>query len=273
MVEIEMAYKRFLGNCIDAGIDLHDSLQVKEPSAYSKFCSYLPGSWFTAIAITGELLNGLDRIEPLASGPIPLDCLASNPATEQRVLRNIINGSITPETSPTQPAFQNIYEGGVDVCRSAEGRFGTIFNEMRKPDNPAPRGPSGNSLEWTFVVDGSSPVLLEKTRGAGRSSTLALEDITINGIPYPAGSLLAIYKLPHARLSAGAHTVVPMEEVENVSFMRLSAYTLPPGRREIFDNNYKGETTWPMEQLREVAHTALADVLSKPSLDFLTVNA
>jgi hypothetical protein len=87
-----------------------------------------------------------------------------------------------------------------------------------------------------FLDTFGEPVLYEKSarmKYNGARSGLALQDVTIGDITWPAGTLVEI-KTRHNMTGDQSVMVTSHDQVESVAPLRLSAFTFPPQEREPF---------------------------------------
>ena len=142
--------------------------------------------------------------------------------------------------------FNNSYGepiNAISACQSSEAYLAWLFTSWATPDNAPP--PEGGEI----IMHEGEPVIV---RMSGRSpgsdepgipSAIALWDVEIDGIQYPAGSLLRVQsadvrdtqRLPSdfvmSSLISKAITTVDSSRLRGVGFSRLLAFALPPARR------------------------------------------
>lgn len=174
-----------------------------------------------------------ERDRPLATG------LLEQPIhpeyTVSRILQRIINASIEHEDGRPLD-FDCGVEFRASACGAAEPAFAKAFRDMKDSRHQGQRVRYGGAL---YVDDDGQAFAFTKSEGFG--STLALRDITIQGVPFPAGSILYAQRedyTPEYGRQSGRFTIHRKDEITGINFTRLSAFASPPDQRdECFDND------------------------------------
>ncbi len=190
------------------------------------FSAYTPNLTLLAIARAGAYLRNNPN-KPLAEAPVFLESDKQDDFSSQ-VIASMINASIErPEQNPDGLAFNCVDPFGVNICKSAEPRFIDAVDATKDLD---------------VVTDNDKPVLAIKY--LGEVSCLTLRDVTIDGIPYPAGSITrpviketAVNREINSerKTGPGQYTI---DEVKSLGFMRLSMFALPLADRPLWRNAY-----------------------------------
>ncbi len=110
-----------------------------------------------------------------------------------------------------------------DSCSHAE----MYFNEALYELEIISAIPNPNMVKEIFV-DANGPVILRKKRDI--KTGLALRQITINGIGYPAGSIVAV-KAKEQLGQKRPKIIREVTELERLTFLRLSAFALDHSER------------------------------------------
>ncbi len=197
---------------------------------------HAPSEFLLAASIAGKLLrSGPQR--RLAKHPIELPP-ESDTKTAVRAFVDIVNASTCREEPPQGAvAFTSHRQhSSVHGCPAAEELFTNTFSQLE--DNFLPYQAMTHGAQ--IIVDGQRPVMLRKGGSGSAKTSLALETIYINGIPYPAGSIL---RTPLLEDDAGVDSrrrrlvledrveVISVDRVVNPGFIRLSAFALGAAER------------------------------------------
>jgi len=265
-----VSFEEFTNNCALSEVTLDPKL-IEEPLHHDADFCYQPDDWYGAVAKAGEILRQRPYVE-LVNTPITDQLFGDGSLTlPQMTFKGIINAS-RDRIANQNPATTFFCRGAkrVDSCSSAEGGFGLTINNMTHGHKARDSRRSGEDyykrFGWTIIIDDDMPVGI--TKRYGQPSTLALSPITINGIPYPAGSLLRMNTLKkgYHHEAEERRTFVPGERIAFASFLRLSAFALPAEERKTFQHaignvsEQPGEIvrTWSIEKIREIARQAIA---------------
>jgi hypothetical protein len=178
---------------------------------------YCPTTIAGAVASAGSLLRE-PTIKPIAERPIKIDRRVLRNGSAALALAKMVNGSLKPDYDYGEVAFDCTTDRRIDACQSAEYRFARTVLEIEEGSNPN-----------CHIVGNGKPVLLRKASPYGTPSTLTLTDITINGVPYPRGSIVRLDLLSDVPYIKGAQKGIEsigLDDVKNVGFVRLSAFAM-----------------------------------------------
>lgn len=218
-----------------------------------------PTQLLSAVSAAGDLVMGLPH-EPLAKNRISLP-LAARRDPVATVLERIVNSSINPISSASN-SFDS-YHHSLDSCSEAEHRFLETFLSLQRS-----RQTGQVALGCQIVIKDERPLMLTKNNPI--KSSINFRDIVIDGIPYPAGSILRtkvdegspFYGIPKEGVQ-----ILPFEEITGVGFLRLSAFFLRPWRRALTfgklarssetGTKTKGYMVETLESLGRIASSAL----------------
>ena len=114
-----------------------------------------------------------------------------------------------------------------------------------------------------FVDDDDRPLLIEKMNLGESHSAIVLEDVCLNGVDLPAGSLCALAHVDNASASATRYGLrLPMRAIAEARFLRLTTLAVEPcDRRRAFSAQLEAEVrgrmlspeTTTLEELRGFA--------------------
>lgn len=158
------------------------------------------------------------------------------PCTFARILRRILNTSVQRQVD--LPGVCNIESGPIgwiNSCAEAEDYFFDTFRDLRHKPQPC----------CDVFVHRDRPIILRKNHGYGASSSLSLARITINGVLFPAFSLLraealgdkwyvddeGTYKIQTDRRTGVLQR--PVGEITGAGFMRPTSLALSKRQRVI----------------------------------------
>lgn len=207
----------------------------------------VPHPTYAAVEEAGRLLrhNPADR---LAREVVPDETIRQIPPQDiaARSLVQIANTSITRQRSAAI-SFASKGMCRYYVCDLTERFFASTFNFVATEESFLDNQVLGYTRDgYQIITDQSDqPVLLRKRRG--QQTALSLTPLAINGVTYPLGSLVR-YDLGRdfdrdprrpgryapEPLQDGQQEVLPLSEISRISFLRLSAFALPPDRRHVF---------------------------------------
>lgn len=252
-------YSDFILACERSNIQLHDAL--RGCNQYPGSC-FSPGEWYDAIANAGETL----RLEPeaeLASAALSDDLLDANDGIAQGALKGIVNSSIDRVGIDEIPAGRSFICDGanrVPNCSDAERLFSGLLSQMAWHSSPIKipnRAPIMS--RWGIVTDDTnSPIGITKFNG--ERSTLSLEEISVNGVVYPPGSLFRMDTLRHKRRGEIGHSIIPSNRISHAAFMRLSGFAIgPEDRRRDFDidNTRPNYNSLTIMKIKKIAKRAM----------------
>lgn len=207
-----------------------------------KFLTFAPTPTLSTIIRAGANLRHRPD-EALVPIPVYLtDEQKSNFGNQ--VLESMINGSISrPPVADSIPSFTCLYPEALDTCAMAEPAFVSVLEDI------------GEELDTNryiqqlpladVVTQNGKPILLSKY--VGIRTCLALSDISIDGLTYPAGSIArpifnskAVKKAESER-GKRAYNTYDVSDVTSLGFMRLSMFAFPLDQRTAWDGVYARE--------------------------------
>lgn len=211
--------------CVDLGVNLDPEVFT---TANNLVEDGIPTGILSAVKNAGEALReDPDRV--LTDSLINPDWgFSTNVST--RTLIEILNSSLEKSPIPSHEVqFTCSPAEKLDTCSFADLSFlRTIVTvEYVSPDQPAAHGCQ------IIANQAGSPIFVRKY--LGNPSAISLKDVYINGIPYPAGSIFSL-EAPDDEDSLpepSSHKVqeIPLRNIGRISFLRLSAFALPPAER------------------------------------------
>jgi|GEM_PF-5033222 len=187
----------------------------------------------------------------------------ANPSdwTSVSVLRGIINASIEPAVNANVITFGHESQSRETAltCDVTEPHFARTIARLQDSDPTQPVPLLGATL---YTHNGN---VFAVGKQAGLSVSLLLDDIILNGAPYPAGSLM------HIETTERHNGTVRLHDTTNglrMSFVRLSAFAYPIvcrnirmdqyNRREPFGNaGARILETATIDDMRIIAHGAM----------------
>ena len=214
---------------------------LKKPEGYVAHSAYSPNESLLAIRRAGMYLRH-NPDQTLTDAPVYLN-KEQRSDISSRVLASMINASIYKASRlDNRPDFICTDPAGLGICYRSEPSFLSALRELHNGYNSA-----------DIITDGKKPVLLAKH--VGERACLTLCDVTIDGVPYPPGSI-ATYEIDlAARLEAErtqAEQIYKRFDVSNVKslgFLRLSRFALPVWEQQAWDdykNTYSDTSDGPL---------------------------
>lgn len=204
-------------------------INLPKPEGCIKKAAYAPTRVLSAIRSAGMKLR-FDPYQPVTETPVFLTDEQSHDISN-RVLSSIINASHGLFNSGPHVPFSSGDPHTRGICYNTETYFVRSLRSLA--DNAE------------VVTDGEKPVILIKE--VNERVGLTLCDITIDGIPYPPGSIADIsMKTPveKAHVAVGQEvSTVPRSDIQDVDtlcFLRLSRFALPLSQQSSWDE-YKGD--------------------------------
>lgn len=192
---------------------------------------YAPDDDFVKVIKAGQLIREA-RHRPV--GPLATERLKQprRETTLGGIFRSIVNQSINPELDTSTGFRDRQRRSSESGCQKAEVFFEQLIDTTL-------RGELAQHYGGRVVYRDAEPLLLQKCVGA--QTLLSLQPLTIEGITYPAGSIMGAhvsldknqatgrYEPPHpyGRLEA-----IDAETVDGLSFLRPSLFALTPAERQ-----------------------------------------
>lgn len=247
------------------GIRIHPQIgEILTTPTQSQFMDYrgtwTPSNILEAIKVASSLA-GRSKVK-LAKGIAEKTPRVAND-TPANTLIDIMNATVTREISPMGVHINTTKGCDNAACPAAEGRFLDTTIDL----DLVSAGEAPYSSAQIFYED-ERPIIVHKSRGEGTG--LTLEEISINNIPYPPGSILALEPSRPKFFSKydKAITVArPITDINAMSFIRLSAFALRPEERTpsfrldgISEKYYEEFTTTTIEDIGGVVSRALVQV-------------
>jgi hypothetical protein len=201
---------------------------------------------------------------PLATGVVEVDPVASLPV---RTFLDIANASVQPPVIPGNVlAFECMHAKSIYACSGAERFMLDTLKIMQDREFS-----SGSQNPDVIVDDANKPVFIRKA--IGELSALSLAPVSINGIPYPAGSIMRLETKGRQDNvgKIGSVGVRSVDQVTSISFRRLSAFALPADITEYYFprkavyNGLRMLPFSPSQLVTDFYNAAEALVVKKPS--------
>jgi hypothetical protein len=239
--------------CDDQSIRLHDEIEHSvDASIKSQAYCHTPEDILLAVAQSGKLLRKCPSLN-LANGMIVIPDTSSL-SVPAKTFIEIVNASLVPlqkiSSARSIPFFEAENCCSLDTCKYAETSFGNIISSVL-----AQKARSGTGYQ-TFRTQRGRPLFVRK--GSGEPSALTLVDIVINGIPYPAGSLVRIdhfmdkKKRILDRAPLNGIEDLTVTGIDRIAFLRLSAFALDSLRRRVMTNGYTDFKPWQQVELQDM---------------------
>lgn len=262
--------------CRDNRVALDDRiLRTGRRQIPHEHMSEWPNQMYAAVARAGAILREHPQAE-LANQPITRSMQRGFPHDlASRALTTIINASLDPVPAASwDTSFTSFGVAPVDNCSLAERFFAATVWQLQQPGIPLidERPPIGSQL-----LTGDNDTIIAIRKGLGSRSCLTLVPVTINSVPYPAGSIMRVNLLSeyngkrYISHRGTRVTDIPVERISHINFLRLSAFALPPSlrptefprmyRRTAKHKDQKEEilAKWSLKRIRQLATTVLAN--------------
>lgn len=225
----EDPYRRFERMCREQGVTIDKEL-ASGPDYSFRIRNAMSDDLKIArsIAVAGQILRK-DPERKLADQPIDLPTEHEIPRceTQLKTLGNIINSSI--ERPPIEELPEHQYQsqgiGGMDMCQKAEPLFDKSIPKFMR---------FSNKVSYQAIVDGYSDEgwdVVAVRKREGLPSVLTFEEIAIDGIVYPPGSIMRFHLRsdgvePESGLFENNNSkpsrIVESDEVIRAGFLRLA---------------------------------------------------
>jgi len=224
---------------------------------------YAPDEAFIKVITAASLLRKGQHqtVKPLANKPLPQ---LENESTVDRLFRTIVNQSLD-KTSREQGLPSRLRTKSESICSSSEVQFGMLINDMYSGLEP---GVTAGRL----VTNQEGPLFLQKH--TGEPTFLSLQDTTIAGIGYPAGSIMGVHLERDKQQDTGRYErpslpedssfeVIDASEIEGANFLRPSLLALTPDERASYLSRPE---CWGFhwsnhpQALQTIAHISVAQV-------------
>jgi hypothetical protein len=229
--------------CKRQGVHINSGvLEAGHTGISSAPCIVEPNGLYAAMIEAGHILRKAPDTELVDTAITPPSNKLSylNRSVAARGLIAILNASLERQPGKSwDTTFQCYGTRAIDACQDAERYFGRVIAQMQTPDKPIMG--QRRLIGYQLITDNDNqPIAVRK--GMGEPSTLSFTEITINGIPYPAGSIFRAdivddleriqkwYKY-RTRVYIDTQRRVGVEEVSHIAFRRLSAFAINPLKR------------------------------------------
>jgi hypothetical protein len=261
---------RFESHLSDAAISIPPIRPCVDHVPGLGFSCYAPSQILGLIAVLGGVQRSCRNVDPAFRQFDDLDEFRYDPVA--LAAATIINTMAAPDRG--DGGIQSGLAESVGACLHAENRFGEVFDAIVRNEVPdiVHAGVPGR---FQIIADDSyKPVILRKLTGFGVVSAMNLQDILINGVFAPAGSILSLEHTqdgPDKRPDEDVF-LLPQNGIQKVGLLRMSAFSLPEGWRqtyfaETFENVGPGISPRLMNNMRmrdiaEAVQGVLDDYLS-----------
>jgi hypothetical protein len=260
----EYSFGRFEKTCLDNGVQLHHDLIYSVHNRLRSNVRIEPDEMFSAIDIAADMIQKGE--DPPADRPIPPLEIDEQDVVMQ-TLRDFINGAQSSAEQPLASWTLPMGSVGGDSCASTEGRFATTFRQIAAPGQPVVARFNKYDLNFQVVADKGRAVAIKKYFGV--RTTLVLEPVRLihktqqTQLICPPGAVLLTPLIPERIHDDGERfqEIITPDDLLRGSFLRLSAFALPPKRRrrdfnphiERFRPNARIHKSWTMDDIKEVA--------------------
>jgi hypothetical protein len=203
---------------------------------------YEPAPIYAAVGQAGKILRRNPQAA-LANKPlqIPPDDLQPQDVA-LRTLVTLVNGSLDrmARNVPSHRLASCRQIPATHACSEAETFFASVIWQMANPTSVLSEDEQMEPFGYQIITDDYGQALGIR-KGVSWPTLLTLEEIAINGVPYPPGSIMRA-DMPYERY-ARARLYRPMRDFEEqeridfhdiarLGFMRLSAFVLAGEQRQ-----------------------------------------
>lgn len=211
-------------------IDPRIAYAAENPRERNSVC-YTPSPMLAAIAAAGNIRRTRPQARlvnrPLPEIPSRLGLI--------KIFRSMLNSTVEPADDLEVPTFSYPGRGrSISVCSSAESKLAITYLALEDGDDEVTHA--------QVITKNGSPLFIRK--GLGHSSAMNIQDVVVNGVPAPAGSLFrvdTVHDQPgdekdndNSVRTPDGLTVCDAEDITYVGFRRLSMYALPTVARETY---------------------------------------
>lgn len=200
-----------------------------------------PTPIYAAINQAGKILREDPEIE-LSEQPLEIPPEEINPDDVAiKTLLQIVNASRQKQALgvPEGRSFTAPATIAAHACVEAETYFAGVVVQMEDPKKVFTRDQDNVPYGFQIVTDQHSNHPIGIRKGVSWPTLLTFETIAINGIPYPPGSIMRA-DMPYERRAISyrsesdfiSQQAMPIQSIERLAFMRLSAFALEPEFRE-----------------------------------------
>lgn len=238
----DRSFADFAAACQNQQVEIHDELYRAAATDVSDIFSarsYLPSGLQAAISQAGKLTRQAPG-EPLADGYLDAS-YDFRTDTSSRSLIDLLNATL--ERQPDLPRQLAINFDGpapeeLDTCHLADYCFMVTASGLGRMTKKA-KVLQGCQIFTHF----GTPAMLRKSSGV--ESAMSLREVSLNGIPYPAGSIFSLDfrsqgDVYNPDAPAERVEVLASRRIDAASFLRLSAFALDPAER--LDAGFRAST-------------------------------
>lgn len=147
----------------------------------------------------------------------------------------------------------------IGACRQVDKRFSRVFGNIL--------GQAGQAASARFrragceVIEHEGRALLVR-KGIGEPSAISLETLAINGIPYPAGSIMRVDTgdALEPQVDHNKFEVLPSDQIRSMAFRHLSAFAFEPGIRTEQGPPVPRTWLWGKQEAQAAAHASIGEI-------------
>jgi hypothetical protein len=147
----------------------------------------------------------------------------------------------------------------IGACRQVDARFARVFgNILRQTGQEAPKRFRGAGCEIIYHED--RPLLVRK--GIGEPSAINLEPLAINGIPYPAGSIMRVDtgQALEPQVERSKLKVLQSDQIRSIAFIHLSAFAFEPETRAQDGPPVPKPRLWGRKEAKAAAQATIEEI-------------
>jgi hypothetical protein len=173
-----------------------------------------------------------------------------------RFTLRILNDSIKRPQYRQNAQYESPYATKLGTCALVEEKFAEAADSIK--DEGMADEPS-----LLFIDKGGRPVMFKKQ--SGEPSTLAFKPFQINGVRYPAGTLLNLEEtadLPTESYQNLEIALVHKDHIQAIAPLRFSSFTFKPEARQHALEPITGYAI-PIDAMSTFTTTALSDIINK----------
>lgn len=205
---------------------------------------------------------------PLIDGTLEADFLAS-------VLKNIINGRlVSPDKNVVN--FPTSGDERLDTCGNADLGFTKVFTNIFRQ-----MGEDEMHFEQAgceIFEKGGVPLFIRKGIGH-HASAMCLQDVAVEDVPYPAGSIFRIdteqdLRRKYPYVFRDNLSIISTDTIRKLAFMRLSLFAIAPEDRLVMfkDDYYYDSAYSAMEKVIARSEMSELNEVSRILIDYAKVN-
>jgi hypothetical protein len=251
-------------------LTLHSALQHPGEFPESVDTSCIEGTYFWGALVAGHLLRmGAQKPELQSFTKLANRALTADQLTEPsaQLLKGIINSSLDRYANG-HGFMQRTSDRVEDVCHLSELHFVSTLRDLGRP--------SGDFRGARLIGEPDNPLLLQKFKGI--NTALSLQELIIDGVTFPAGSIMGVdlkrdfdaHKGKYAPIPPkNSFTIVPPAEIDHMTFLRPSLFALAPEVRgayidahalELDEDADEAIGAWPDDLIDDIEDTTLDQI-------------